>query len=173
MFNAFIATFVLLGTVYQYSQIDGFENMIYCALFGGNVKASTPDIRVANEQAFDWWGNTLLMPNLPTQQFNSETERTLNSVALSSGNLIYIQNAINADLEFMKPFAEVSVTVTIIGIDRVRLQILVREPDNLAQREFVYIWDGTNQDLISSPIYVPPIPTPQQQGLGYELQVIL
>jgi len=152
------------------SQVEGFENMIYIGLFGGNVAMSTTKERAPSEMAYDWWGNTLLMPNLPTQQFNSQTERTLNTVALTSGNLIYIQNAVNADLEFMQPFAKVTVNVAIIGVDKVRLQILVKEPNNLADKEFLFIWDGTKQDLAGSPNYVLPVPAPQQSGLQYGLQ---
>jgi len=155
------------------AQVEGFENMIYIALFGGNVAMSTPETRAPNEQCFDWWGNTLLMPNESTQQFNSQTERTLNSVSLTSGNLIYIQNAINADLEFMQPFAKVTVTVTIIGPDKVRLQILVKQPGNLTDKEFLYIWDGTKQDLAGAPNYQPPANTNTQNGLQYELQIKL
>lgn len=152
--------------------IYGFENMIYIGLFGGNVAQSTPETRAPNEQCFDWWGNTLLMPNLPTQQFNSETERALNSYSLTSGNLIFIQNAVNADLEFMQPFAKVTVNVAIIGVDKVRLQILVKEPGNITDKEFLYIWDGTKQDLIGSPNYQAPPnpPAPQEDGLQYVLQ---
>lgn len=152
------------------AQVQGFENMIYIALFGGNTAASTPETRVNNEQAFDWWGNTLLMPNLSTQQFNSQTERTLNSVPLTSGSLVEIQNAINADLEFMQPFANITVTVSIIGVDKVKLAILVKEPGNLESKDFLYIWDGTKSDLQGAPGYVLPTPQPGQNGLQYDLQ---
>ena len=152
------------------AQVDGFENMIYLGLFGGNVAMSTPDERAANEMAYDWWGNSTLMPNNSSQQFNSQTERALNTIPLTSGNLIYIQNAVNADLDFMQPLAEVTVTVAIIGVDKVRLQILVKEPNNVTQKEFLYIWDGTKQDLLGAPNYQPPIPQVQQNGLQYGLQ---
>lgn len=155
------------------AQVEGFENMVYIALFGGNVAMSTPEERAPNEMAYDWWGNTVLMPNESTQQFNSQTERTLNTVSLTSGNLIYIQNAVNADLEFMRPFAEVTVTVAIIGPDKVRLDIFVKEPGNLANKEFIYIWDGTKQDLAGAPNYQPPANQNTQNGLQYELQIIL
>lgn len=152
------------------AQTEGWDNMVLIALFGGNVAMSTPDERAANEMAYDWWGNSTLMPNNPSQQFNSQTERALNTIPLTSGNLIYIQNAINADLEFMQPFAEVTVTVAIIGVDKVRLQILVKEPNNVTQKEFLYIWDGTKQDLLGAPNYQPPVPQTQQNGLQYGLQ---
>ncbi|MBL4810412.1 MAG: hypothetical protein JKY43_10205, partial [Phycisphaerales bacterium] len=35
--------------------INGFQNMPYLGMFGGNIKASTVGEKVENEQAFDWW----------------------------------------------------------------------------------------------------------------------
>jgi len=161
----------LLGS--DLAQVQGFENMPYIALFGGNVLQSTPQTREPNEQAFDWWGNALLMPNLPSQQFNSQTERVLNSVSLTSGNLSTIQNAVNADLDFMKEFADISVSVSIISVNTVKIQIEIKEPDNLTANQFIYIWDGTAKDLAGAPNYFMPPPILQQNGLGYILQVQL
>lgn len=155
------------------SQILGFENMIYLGLFGGNLAQSTPTTRPSGQQGLDWWGNALLMPNLPSQQFNSQTERTLNSVALTSGNLITIQNAVNADLEFMQDFAEITVTVTIIGVNKIRISISIQEPDNLSSQQFIFIWDGTKQDLTPPSDYIAPALLPTQNGLQYVEQIQL
>ena len=67
--------------------IRGFQNMPYLALFGGNPGFSTPIVRPENQQAFDFWGNSLLMGENPGIQFNSLTENTLNSVPLTSFGL--------------------------------------------------------------------------------------
>ncbi|KKM20617.1 hypothetical protein LCGC14_1643660 [marine sediment metagenome] len=128
------------------SQIFGFQNMPYLALFGGNVEASTPVERIPSEQAFDWWGNFLLS-NKPEVQFNSLTERTLNNVAVNSSGRLEIENAVKKDLEFMSTFAEVSVDVSIVSTDRVRILITVLEPENLDPKEFQFIWDFTKQEL--------------------------
>ena len=64
--------------------IEGLQNMVYIALFGGNTEASTPIERIDNELAFDYWGNTLFDLNEPQAQFNSLTERTLTETALNS-----------------------------------------------------------------------------------------
>lgn len=129
------------------SVINGFQNMPYLALFGGNKDASTPLTRVKNEQAFDWWANSLLFTNDTSVQMNSETERALDNVALNSFGRGLIEKAVKKDLEFMKPFANVSVTVSIIGIDRILIGIKIIRLDNLEQRAFVYIWDATNKEL--------------------------
>lgn len=156
------------------AQVMGFENMPYLAMFGGNLAASTPQTRPAGEQAFDWWGNALLMPSLPSQQFNSQTERTLNNVALTSGNLITIQNAVNADIEFMKDFADITITVSIIGVNKIRIDLTIQEPGALSAKIYQYIWDGMAQDLQgNSPSYVVPSSLPVQNGLQYVEQIQL
>jgi len=158
----------LLGN--DLAQVQGFENMPYIGLFGGNVEQSTPVTRVANEQDFSWWGNALLMPNLSTQQFNSQTERLLNNISLTSGNLPAIQNAVVADLQFMQPFAIIDVTVSIISVNTVKIAISIKEPGNLTAKEYLYIWDGTRGDLAGAPNYFLPPAQTEQNGLGYLLE---
>jgi len=129
------------------SVIFGFENMIYLAMFGGNVEASTPSKRLESEQGFDFWGNNLLWPNDSSVQFNSITERRLKEVALSSSGRVQIEQGIKQDLQFMSSFAEVTVSATIISTDRLRVSIIVKRIDNLQEREFIYIWDSTISEL--------------------------
>jgi hypothetical protein len=129
------------------SIIFGFENMPYLALFGGNVKASTPSKRLPNEQNYDWWGNGLFFPNNQSVQFNSVTERTLNEVALTSSGRLEIEQAVLKDLEFMRDFAIVSASVSIMDTNRVQINVRIQQPDNLQAKEFIYIWDATQQGL--------------------------
>lgn len=126
--------------------ISGFGNMIYLALFGGNVEQSTPTRRIASEQYFDFWGNSLFANNNQSIQFNSETERTLRNVALNSQGRILIIEAIKKDLSFFITFANVIVDV-IINESKVILSIKIIELSNNQQSEFEYIWDGTKKDL--------------------------
>jgi hypothetical protein len=129
------------------SVIYGFENMPYLAMFGGNVEASTPSERPENSQAFDWWGNDLLLKNEPKLQFNSETERTLKNVALSSTGRNQIEQAVKYDLSFMNDFAEPSIETAITAPDRLEISVQIKQPDNLADKLYVFIWDATKQDL--------------------------
>lgn len=151
--------------------VYGFENMPYLALFGGNVEADTPTERLENEQAFDWWGNSLLFPNEPSLQLNSQTERALRNVPLTSSGRQLIEEAVKADLDFMRPFAEVSVSVTIPAHDRVKIAVTLREPDNLQEKEFIYIWDATEQGLAGS--FVPNPVVIEEEYLQSELQAYL
>lgn len=131
------------------SVIFGFENMVYLALFGGNVEASTPSSRLATEQAFDFWANNLLDPQDTSIQFNSETERTLNEVSLTSSGRVIIQRAVEDDLAFMKDFATVKVNVSLVGLDSVQISVTILQPDNLQKQEIIFIWNATDQELTS------------------------
>ena len=130
------------------SVIEGFESMPYMAMFGGNLRASTPQTRIPTEEAFDYWANSLLWSNDSSLQFNSETERTLMNVALNSSGRVLIQQAIRKDLEFMRPFCEIGVVVSILSDDKVGIGIALRKPSNLQQKEFIYIWDATRRELL-------------------------
>src|SRR6478736_9054272 len=133
------------------SVIHGFENMPYIALFGGNVKASTQPQMANDEQDFSWWGNAIISED-PSLQFNSQTERILQQIALNNYGRIRIEEAVKKDLEFMQPFANVTVEVSILGNDRVLIAIRIVRPNNLQQKEFIYIWDATNRELIDKTV---------------------
>lgn len=126
---------------------NSFQNMPYLATFGGNTEQSTVGPKVEGEQAFDWWGNYLLMSQQPDVQLNSIFERTITQVALSSAGRLQLQRAVKEDIKFMEAFALVTVTVTIEDADRVKIFIELQEPDNLQSTVFVYIWDNAKQEL--------------------------
>jgi hypothetical protein len=130
------------------SVIFGFENMPYLSMFGGNPEASTPVERDPQEQAFDWWGNSLLFPNDESIQLNSETERALRSVPLTSSGRKVIEEAVKVDLRHMQSFANITVDVSIPSTDRVNIAIKIIRLDNLQERSLVFIWDATNNELI-------------------------
>ncbi len=126
--------------------IDGYQNMIYLALFGGNLKQSTREFD-ENEERFDYWANELLMLDVPEIQYNSETERTLNEVALNSRGRLLIEQSVKNDLEFMQDFANITVEVAIIGVDKVKIIVILKEPNELETNEFNYIWSATQDEL--------------------------
>lgn len=129
---------------------DGLTNMPLLGLFGGNTAASTTGPKLPNEQAFDWWGNYILFPNDQSVMFNSEFERALGNVSLTSSGRIILEGKIKADLAFMTKFAEVSVTTTVINVDRIEFSVKINEPGNPENKEFTYIWDATKNELIET-----------------------
>jgi hypothetical protein len=132
--------------------IEGWGNMPYLGMFGGNVEAVTRE-RFAGEQAFDWWGNNLLLPQDQSKQFNSVLEKALMEVSLTSNGRVQIQKKVLEDLAFMKVFAELAVEVEFENIDRVKIVIKVKQPATVqgripdAYRAYIFIWDGTRQLL--------------------------
>jgi hypothetical protein len=84
------------------------------------------------------------MPKDAAIQFNSETERVLNTTPLNSSGRLKIEQAIKNDLKFMTDFAEVKVEVKIINVDRIAIGI------KIIQQKFIYIWDVTNKELIDA-----------------------
>lgn len=104
----------------------GIENMVYLAMFGGNPGYPTLK-RKPGEMAGDWWGNLLLMGDTPTQQANSYTEAALNNVSLTSAGRVLIEDAIKKDLDFMKSFGTLSVDVSIVSDDRIKVIIKIIE----------------------------------------------
>ena len=134
------------------SVIEGFESMPYICMFGGNLAASTPTTRIPTEQAFDFWGNSLLFPNDPDIQFNSETERVLMTVPVNSAGRVLLEQAIKKDLQPMKKFCQIAVVVSILSDDKIGFGIALRKPSNLQQKEFIYIWDATRRELLEREI---------------------
>lgn len=148
----------LVKTDKDLTVIEGLENMPYLSLFGGNVAADTTNKRLETQQDFSWWGNKLFHQNDPEMQFNSQTERALMTTPLTSFGRTQIQDAVKADLRFMRPFAKIGVAVAIIDTDKVLIGIAMIQPDNLERREFIYIWDATRNELnlpsgVNGPIY--------------------
>jgi len=87
----------------------GVENMPYLAMFAGNV----------------WWANPLL-PTDGSVQFTSLTYNALLTNPLSSQGRINIENAIKADLNFMRdvePGTTITVVVAIVSAERLDIDI--------------------------------------------------
>lgn len=128
---------------------ESFLNMPYLALFGGNPLASTTGNELPNEQRFDWYGNALFMPNNKDIQINSTLENALNNNALDSNGRNLLEQAVIEDLKFLSNFADVTVDVFILDVNKVEISIKVNEPDNLEDKVFKYIWDGTKKEIIT------------------------
>lgn len=124
--------------------IEGLSNQVYLALVGGNIEQSTDPELSELEQRFDWWGNSLLQES---NQFNSEFERIVNSVALNSEGLIAVETAVKKDLEYLKEFANITISADLIGIAKLQITVTIIEPDATSIK-FKYIWDGTRNTLI-------------------------
>lgn len=130
------------------SVIFGFENSPYLSMFGGNVLQSTQPERLVSEQSYDFWGNNLLMFGDDSIQFNSLTERALLETPLNSAGRVLIEEAVKKDLQNMQDYCDVKVEVIIPIQDHLIIAIRLQKLGNIERRDFIYIWDATNQELI-------------------------
>ena len=124
--------------------ISGLTNQVYLALFAGNIEENTSDDLDELEQRNDWWGNFLLVKE---NQFNSNFERTLRTIALNSSGLIQIENAAKEDLKYLQEFADIEISSEITGINKMTLFVNIIEPDQQSTK-LRFIWDGTRQEII-------------------------
>lgn len=122
--------------------------MAYLALFGGNIEASTKGNELETEIRNDWWGNALLYNQTPTKQFNSNTERVLSDVVLNTTGRLEIKRAVEKDLEFMAPIADVSVAVSIETYNRLEIAIKLVRLDNKQEKQYQLIYDNATNAMI-------------------------
>ena len=131
---------------------EGLFNMVFLAMFGGNPGYNTGPLEVASEQNFDYWGNSLVFKNNPEAQFNSYTENTLNTIAITSESRQIIKGFVLKDLDFLSNLAKIEVEVYLLDANKVEIQVKVNELTNLQNKEFQFIWDGTKSELIENRI---------------------
>jgi hypothetical protein len=125
---------------------ESFYNQIYLCMFGGNTAASTTDEEEQPEQRFDWWGNAFLDEN---SRMNSLTEKALRENALDSKGLNVIETQAKKDLEVMETFGDVSVSVSMIGNDKVRIDVKISQPNTINVNIYSYIWDANKSEVIT------------------------
>jgi len=130
---------LLTETIYQ---------TIYLALYGGNVEQDTTEDESDLEENFDYWGNQLFYSNNPDKWFNSQTERVLSTVALNGEGRRLIEDAVNADLQFLNNVVNFEVEVNIAANNKAEIIIAISEFQNQANRQLKMAWDNSRNELI-------------------------
>jgi len=130
---------LLTETIYQ---------TIYLALYGGNVEQDTTEDESDLEENFDYWGNQLFYSNNPDKWFNSQTERVLSTVALNGEGRRLIEDAVNADLQFLNNVVNFEVEVSISSNNRAEIAIFISEFQNQSDRQLKMVWDNSRNELI-------------------------
>jgi len=121
---------------------------IYLALYGGNVEQDTTEDESDLEENFDYWGNQLFYSNNPDKWFNSQTERVLSTVALNGEGRKLIEDAVNADLQFLNNVVNFEVEVNIAANNKAEIIIAISEFQNQANRQLKMAWDNSRNELI-------------------------
>ena len=122
-------------------------NQVYLCLFGGNVEASTKGNELENEKRFDWWANNLLDLN-----FNSETERIINTVTLNPSGRLKILQAVKNDLKPIDLVANYTVEVILENVNRFKILINLTEKLNKQEKIIQILWDISKDEVILSEI---------------------
>lgn len=127
---------------------DQLYQQFYLALFGGNVKESTKSSYLANEERFDYWGNTLIWNDSKAKQFNSETERTLQEVALNSQGRLKILQAVKNDLAYLQNVINFEVQVSLLSVNRVGIFITFVGKTNQQDKTLQFVFDSSKNEVI-------------------------
>jgi len=130
---------LLTETIYQ---------TIYLALYGGNVEQDTTSEETDLEENFDYWGNQLFYSNNTDKWFNSQTERTLSTVSLNGEGRKLIEDAVNADLQFLNNVVNFEVEVSISSNNKAEILIFISEFQNQANRQLKMVWENSRNELI-------------------------
>lgn len=107
----------------------GLQTAAYLSLFGGN---EDDDGLADNAKA--WWGNTTETEK--SRKYISETQNLLESLPITSGNLLRVEDAAKRDLAWFKNegvATSVSVSASILGLNMVELAI------NIDQESFKFV----------------------------------
>ena len=122
---------------------------VYISLFGGNTEASTKGNESFGQERSDWWGNSLFFPDNPSKQFNSETEKTIKSVALNSSGRLAILDAVKNDLKLFKNISQSDINIVILSSNSVEIQVKISEPLNNSNALLKMIWSNASNDVIT------------------------
>lgn len=132
--------------------VETILQQVYLALFGGNVEANTIGGEIPTQERFDYWANSLLWPNKPNKQFNSNTERTLQNTVLTSSGRITIKSAVELDLEYLKRIVNFEAEVSILSTNKVEISVSMRKKDNLEDKVLILVYDNAKNEVITNKI---------------------
>lgn len=107
----------------------GLRTAAYLSLFGGNED----DDGIAGN-VNTWWGN--LSENEKSHKYISETQNLLESLPITSANLLRIEDAVKRDLAWFKDTGvatNISVSASILGLNITKLSI------NIDQERFEFV----------------------------------
>ena len=132
------------------AQTSSIYTLAYLKMFGGNIEASTVKNNVVGAIRNDWWGNDVNENS--SEWINSETERTLKGIALTTKNIYRIQQAVKKDLKSLEEFGAIEISITYPDINRVSIEILIKEPERKDNNRLIVIWDNTKNEIVNQEI---------------------
>lgn len=110
----------------------GLQTAAYLSLFGGNE-----DDDGLPDNPKTWWGNTL--ENEKSRTYIAETQHLLETLPITSANLLRVEDAAKRDLAWFKDegvATVVTVSASILGLNMIKLTISIDQE----RFEFVENW---------------------------------
>ena len=107
----------------------GLRTAAYLSIFGGNE-----DDDGIESNSKTWWGNFL--ENEPSKRYISETQNLLQSLPLTSGNLLRVEDAAKRDLNWFISegvATKVEASASIPTVNKIKLVI------NIDQEQFIFV----------------------------------
>lgn len=130
------------------SSVEILIHQVYISLFGGNIEDSTKGNEIEGQKRFDWWANSLIFKDNIERQFNSETERTLNKVALNSSGRNEIERAVQSDLAALSKIVNFEIKVSIQSEKKVEIIVLLKQIKNKENKILQFLWDSAKKEVI-------------------------
>lgn len=121
---------------------------VYLALFGGNVEQNTRTDFLISEERFDWWANSLFFTETRNKQFNSNTERMLQNVALNSSGRLEVIRAVELDLTYLSELLDSTVDVEFFGVNKIRIIVKFRKKGNQEDKVLQLVYDNAKNEVI-------------------------
>lgn len=130
------------------ARTESLNMLAYLEMFGGNKEASTKKENVQGQLRKDWWANDTSESS--DKWINSETERTLSGIELSGRSIAKIKQSVVKDLKQLEQYGEIEVTVTLPGINKVKILVTIKEPSRKNSNTLIFIWDATKKEIIEN-----------------------
>ncbi len=131
---------------FEIEQTESIYTMVYLAMFAGQLQEATTKETVSGELFFTWWGNDT--NDNSDKWINSNTERVLRGIELSSQSRFVIQRAVESDMQSLSQLGEFEVLITYPALNRVEINITIKEPGIKDSERLVLLWDATRNEII-------------------------
>ncbi len=116
----------------------GFETAVYLSWFGGNEQDDG-----GSNTAFTWWGNIDEVE--PSQKYRSQTQHLLQALPNNTANLLRLEDAAKADLQWMldvKAASSVEVITSVPALNRVKIVADIEANGLKESFEFTENWEA-------------------------------
>ena len=124
--------------------------LAYLKMFAGNVSEKTRKENNTGELRSDWWANDPV--DNSEKWINSETEKVLRGIVISSSSRFDIEQAVKNDVKDLEGLGSVDVSVTFPSPNYVRIIITITEPNAKSSNRLIVTWDASRNEIIEKDI---------------------